>query len=107
MRGFSGVRLLIFDEASRVPDGLYRALRPVLAVSGGRLLAMSTPWGKRGWWWTEWTEGGSEWARVEVPATQCPRIPASFLAAEQRTMGPWWVRKVVKVADAWPPSGLR
>src|SRR5262249_53536974 len=58
VRGFSAVRLLIFDEAARVPDELYFALRPVLAVSGGRVLAMSTPFGRRGWWFVEWTAGG-------------------------------------------------
>ena len=34
-RGFSNVSLLLFDEASRVPDDLFRAMRPTLAVSGG------------------------------------------------------------------------
>jgi len=58
IRGYSGVRLLLVDEASRVEDDLYRAIRPMLAVSGGRLVAPSTPWGKRGFWFREWTEGG-------------------------------------------------
>jgi len=88
VRGFSGVRLLLIDEASRVPDELYAALRPMLAVSGGRLVALSTPWGKRGWWHREWTEGGATWARVEVPATRCPRIPPAFLEEERRALGP-------------------
>src|SRR5215207_10343041 len=35
IRGFSGVSLLIVDEASRVADELYFAVRPMLAVSGG------------------------------------------------------------------------
>jgi terminase large subunit-like protein len=50
IRGMSGARLIVLDEASRVPDPLYHAVRPMLAVSGGRLMAISTPWGKRGWW---------------------------------------------------------
>src|SRR5919202_743578 len=37
IRGFSRVSLLIIDEAARVPDELYRAVRPMLAVSGGGL----------------------------------------------------------------------
>jgi len=51
VRGFSGVRLLVVDEAARVPGELYYAVRPMLAVSGGRLLALSTPFGTRGWWY--------------------------------------------------------
>jgi hypothetical protein len=35
IRGFSAVSLLLVDEASRVPDDLYLAVRPMLAVSGG------------------------------------------------------------------------
>lgn len=48
VRGYSGVDLLILDEAARVDDALYHAVRPMLAVSGGRLIMMSTPFGKRG-----------------------------------------------------------
>lgn len=35
IRGFSGAALIIEDEASRVPDDLYRSIRPMLAISGG------------------------------------------------------------------------
>lgn len=50
VRGYSGVRLLAIDEAARVPSDLYLSIRPMLAVSGGRLIALSTPYGTRGWW---------------------------------------------------------
>ena len=33
VRGYAGVTLLIVDEAARVPDDLYYAVRPMLAVS--------------------------------------------------------------------------
>jgi hypothetical protein len=88
VRGFSAVDLLILDEAARVDDGLYHAIRPMLAVSGGRLMMMSTPWGKRGVFHREWTEGIG-WERYEVPASRCPRIPESFLAEERKTLGRW------------------
>ena len=81
IRGYSGVTLLVVDEASRVSDDLYHAIRPMLAVSQGRLLALSTPFGKRGWWWEAWS-GREAWERVEVPATACPRIAPAFLAEE-------------------------
>jgi hypothetical protein len=91
VRGYSGVRLLIVDEASRVPNDLYASARPMLAVSGGRLLALSTPFGTRGWWYEAWVSGAHEpWERYEVPATQVPRISPEFLAEERRTLGEWW-----------------
>lgn len=92
VRGFSSVALLIIDEASRVDDGLYYSVRPMLAVSHGRLVALSTPFGKRGWFFTEW-EGGSNWERVRITAHQCPRITADFLAEERRALGDRWYKQ--------------
>jgi hypothetical protein len=89
VRGFSGVDLLIVDEAARVADELYFAVRPMLAVSGGRLLMLSTPFGKRGVFYSEWTEG-SGWERYLVTAAECPRIPPAFLAEEREALGEWW-----------------
>jgi hypothetical protein len=89
VRGYSGVRLLVVDEASRVPDALYYAVRPMLAVSGGRLVGLSTPFGTRGWWYEGW-RGQEPWERYEVPAAECPRISPAFLEEERRTIGAWW-----------------
>jgi hypothetical protein len=89
IRGYSGAALLVIDEAARVSDALYYAVRPMLAVSGGKLVALSTPFGKRGWFYEEW-EKGSGWERVRVTARQCPRISAAFLAEEEASLGPRW-----------------
>ena len=86
IRGYSGVDLLLIDEASRVPDELYQATRPMLATSGGRVVALSTPAGRRGWWYEAWIDAAQDWHRVEVPATACPRIPAAFLEEERREL---------------------
>ena len=86
VRGFSGASLLLIDEASRVPDRVYKALLPVLARSDGDLWLMSTPWGQRGFFYEAWQDGGEEWFRVSVTATECPRIAGAFLDAERRTM---------------------
>lgn len=53
VRGFSAVSLMLVDEASRVTDELYKAVRPFLAVGGGDLWLMSTPCGKRGFFYDE------------------------------------------------------
>ena len=68
------------------------AVRPMLAVSGGHLVALSTPFGTRGWWYEAW-RSEEPWERYEVPATDCPRIPASFLAEEERNMGRFWFQQ--------------
>src|SRR5205807_4237403 len=94
VRGYSGVRLLVVDEAARVPDALYYAIRPMLAVSAGRIVAMSTPFGRRGWFHQEWTAGGPDWLRLQVPASDCPRISPDFLDQERASLGPWWFAQV-------------
>lgn len=92
VRGYSGVKLLIVDEASRVPDALYLGVRPMLATAAGRLVALSTPRGTRGWWYEAW-RGADPWERVEVTAADCRRIPPAFLEEERRSMGEWFYRQ--------------
>jgi hypothetical protein len=93
VRGFSAVSLMVIDEAARVRDEMYKAVRPMLAVANGDLWLMSTPFGRRGFFWEEWSNGGKEWERVRVPATQCPRIGAKFLEDERRALGLRWFRQ--------------
>jgi hypothetical protein len=92
VRGYSNVALLVIDESSRVADELYLGVRPMLAVSGGSLVALSTPAGKRGWWYEAW-DGPEDWVRVRVTADQCPRISPAFLDAERRALGLRWFRQ--------------
>jgi hypothetical protein len=89
IRGYSAPTLVIEDEASRVPDDLHMAVRPMLAVSGGRLILLSTPFGKRGHFYETW-ERGVDWHRVMVTADQVARIPAAWLAQERAEIGDWW-----------------
>jgi hypothetical protein len=92
IRVSSSVALLIIDEASRVEECLYRAMRPMLAVSRERLIALSTPFGKRGWFHEAW-QGAGDWERVKVTAEQCPRIAADLLAEERRALSERWFRQ--------------
>jgi hypothetical protein len=77
------------DEAARVANDLYASIRPMLAVSGGRLLALSTPFGTRGWWYQAWVSA-EPWERYQVPATKVPRTNPKVFAEERRTLGDWW-----------------
>jgi hypothetical protein len=93
VRGFSNASMLIIDEAAHASDRLYLAMRPVLAVSGGDLWCLSTPNGKRGFFWEAWTKQGEAWTRISVPATECARIPAAFLEEERQTHPDNWFRQ--------------
>lgn len=92
VRGYAAVSLLIVDEASRVSDSLYRSVRPMLAVSRGRLMALSTPFGQRGWFYEEW-QSDRAWRRTRINACQCPRISRSFLQEERRALGERYYRQ--------------
>jgi hypothetical protein len=90
IRGYSRVRLLVLDEAARIADPIYYSVRPMVAVGQGRIVALSSPAGSRGWFWHEATKGSADWHRVTVPATACPRLSRQWLAAERRRIGTWW-----------------
>jgi hypothetical protein len=92
IRGFSGTSLLILDEAARVEDELYFAVRPMLAVSGGSLMMLTTPYGKRGVFFEEWTSRRG-WECYEVPASKCPRISEEFLEEERNSLPPFIYRQ--------------
>jgi hypothetical protein len=89
VRGFSGVTLLIGDEAARIPNNLYLATRPMLATSNGTLILMSTPFGKRGFFWKAW-DSETMWHKEEVTAAMIPRITPEFLAEEESLMPKNW-----------------
>ena len=92
LRGYSA-SLAIIDEAARVKDAVYKALRPTLAVSNGDLLLLSTPCGKRGFFYENWASGSKDWVRIAVPATECSRISKEFLEEEKRQMPEAWFRQ--------------
>ena len=89
MRSYTAA-LVIVDEAARVLDGVMYAVSPTMAVSGGRFVALSTAFSKSGWFYKTWTDRAEPYLRLSVRATDCPRIPREFLAAERRKLGPRW-----------------
>lgn len=93
IRGYSGVTLILEDEASLVSDELYQAIQPMLIVNKGQFIAMTTPFGKRGHFYSEWMTGGEDWKRIEVQAAQCPRITPDELEKQKRSMGEMFFRQ--------------
>lgn len=102
--GYSA-RLIVIDEGARVSDELYYSVRPMLAATNGDLLAISTPFGKRGWFFDEWERAEEAdykgltpgFRQTLITAEHCPRIVAaqledgrSFLEEERRALGEVW-----------------
>lgn len=94
--------LVILDEAARMPDPVYYSIRPTLAIAQsagkGELIVLSTPFGKRGWFYEAWKQcedakrdgNKPDWNQVSIKVEECPRISPEFLASEMRAMGRHW-----------------
>jgi len=93
VRGFSGVTMILEDEAAQVKDEFYYAILPMLIINNGTFIAMTTPYGKRGHFFIEWEQGGDDWKRVEIPATKCPRISPEDLERQRRSLGSMFFRQ--------------
>lgn len=73
IRGYSAADLIIIDEAAFAEVGLLAAITPMLSISDGDLLLLSTPNGKTGFFWDVWDKGGDDWEKHEIPWWECPR----------------------------------
>jgi len=105
-RGYSSVSLVIYDEAAYITDTLYHTLRPVLARSKGRKLAVSTPAGKRGWFSELWHSEGVEWARFNYPVEATGALDAEYLAKERAEMPARWYAQEYECAWLNPEDSL-
>ncbi|MFZ0926530.1 MAG: terminase large subunit [Halobacteriota archaeon] len=89
LRGFSSPTLLVIDEAALVLDETYdEALRPMLAASNGKIVLLSTPHGKRGFFYRAW-EHEANWLKIKINADECPRISREFLEEEKKNKPEW------------------
>jgi hypothetical protein len=59
----------------------------MLATTDGRQVLMSTPRGKRGFFWREWEEGGDEWHREVITWREIPRFSVSWIERQRRRLG--------------------
>src|SRR4029077_5745094 len=87
LRGYSAPKLIIKDEAAYISEAMQAALDPMLAVSKGRLIEMSSPNGKRGHFYENW-QGGIDVERIKIIGRECPRIGAEFLEKMRQKLGP-------------------
>ena len=85
IRGF-GPRLVVLDEASRIPDDVMTAVLPMLVSNAGRLVALSTPRGKIGFFYDKWMHADSTWERINAKASD---PPDPRRGAGRTTCGPW------------------
>jgi hypothetical protein len=88
IRGFT-IDLLIADEAAYIPETVWTAVIPMLAVSRklrglGTLILLSTPFGKGGFFYDSFAD--PDFRAFHISSEDCSRIPRDFLAKEKRRM---------------------
>jgi hypothetical protein len=85
--------MVLIDEAAFCSDELYTSLRPMLAVTQGKLYLLSSPFGKRGFFYSVFEKALPSWELIRVPASACPRISKEFLEEERQALGDWRYRQ--------------
>ncbi len=66
VRGYSKPTTIIIDEAARLTDETYKALRPMLVgADAAQLILLSTPWNKSGFFHDEWVKNPT-WKKIYV-----------------------------------------
>lgn len=103
IRGYSAPDLIVVDEAAKVEDELLFAVLPMMATNpDSQLIAMTTPFGRRGWFSDFWHEAGDDWERHRITAEQVEHISAEELETFRRIMPDWWFRSefMVEFLDA-------
>ena len=61
----------------------------MLSVSGGKLVALSTPFGRKGWFYNEYSHSDA-WEKIRITASDYPRLTAEVLEQERESLGKWW-----------------
>jgi len=84
-----GFDLLIIDEAARIHEETMEELEPTLAANDGTLVAITSPKGKRGWFYKRWLKGrlgeDPDIAAFHFPTHKAPHVPASFIERYRRS----------------------
>jgi len=88
IRGFS-IDFLIADEAAFIPEMVWLAITPMIAVSRktrgfGWIILLSTPFGKGGYFFDSFLD--KDFRSWHISSEDCKRIPKAFLLKERKRM---------------------
>jgi len=84
--------IVVLDEAAQVSDELYLSLKPMMLLGKAEMMALSTPFGKLGWFFEIWDTPKMlrHWQTFTITADDCPRIDPYILEEHRATMPPRW-----------------
>ncbi len=85
MRSFTAT-MVILDETAMIPDRAWEAIEPVISITKGRVILLSTPQGKKGFFYR--ATKNKDYTLIHVSARDCPRHSKAFLDRKQAEMSP-------------------
>ena len=86
IRGFSAPKLIIIDEAAFASPEALKALEPMLSVSAGTIMLLSTPNGQTGYFYDQWHAEPSHWAKLKGTLEGCPRMKPEAIEMIRKSM---------------------
>lgn len=99
IRGY-GADLLIVDEAAYVPEDIFQeVLMPFLAVGENQFVMISTPRGKRGFFWKRYDEaqrGENRYFVQQVPTWENPRVPEQWVENQKKNLTPMQFKREIR-----------
>ena len=83
IRGFT-ISMLIADEAAFISEDVWQAVTPMLAVTKGSIILLSTPFGREGYFARCFKD--PTFKNFHISSLECERIDKEFLAQEKTRM---------------------
>lgn len=83
VRGYT-CDMVIVDECAFCPENAFQALIPMLTVTKGHLIALSTPFGKGGFFYNCFSD--PTFRTWHIKSEDCPRADREFLARQKASM---------------------
>jgi hypothetical protein len=86
IRGYT-VDLLIADEAAFIQEPVWAAVTPMLAVTKGQIVLLSTPFGKAGFFYERFKEDYEDtWKTVHLTSLECSRVDKKHIEEQRKSM---------------------
>ncbi len=91
IRGYAA-SMVIFDEAAYVPEAVFMAVRPSMAVRGEMTILSGTPWGKQGYFYNAYRTNelkkpqARTWEVFHVRSSDSPIIDKAYLETEKASL---------------------
>jgi len=83
IRGYTA-DLIIIDEAAFVNERVWSAITPIISVSKGKMILLSTPHGRQGYYYECFSD--KNYTSFHVSALDCPRHTKKFLDEARKRM---------------------